>query len=165
MDLPKSFYLSPTAEQIEEYIEFIDWSLMPINRIPKETKEKFSWLNSLGMIIWLQDILSSCDVLENKTEFPNRVFFFRNDKLYAEFTKIEGKGKVCFDYDETFEVIAGRFGLEINSDTLTLMRNVLKYQLGFNILDIEVLLRQRTREVEKFFAQPSKPVMRTPGRW
>ncbi len=54
-------YNTLTAEQLEEYAEFVDWSLVPSHLITEEVKKSFGMLKSLKMRLWFDDLFVDID--------------------------------------------------------------------------------------------------------
>ncbi len=148
MDLPKSFYLGPTAEQIEEYIEFIDWSLMPINRIPKETKEKFSDVKQLQLIIWMQEIFDTYEIKENKITFPDSLFFFKDRICYIELDK---KGIIRLSYDGILNIIDNTFTFDLVNIACPIIANLVNHHFGNESTLVDVLFDSRKITINNFF--------------
>ncbi len=161
MKLPANFYVNPTAEQIEEHIEFIDWSLMPLNLITNETKSRFSGIKMLNMITWLQGILSSCEVFEHKMPYINSTLLCRDEKCYVEISRsvdvggieIAGlsKVKIALANKEIFNEIKETFGIGLDLNTLGVVRNVIKWQFGLEEFIINVLDAERQKGIQRYF--------------
>lgn len=224
-----------TEDQIEELIEEIDWTRIPIYLITENIKEKFKDVKLLRFRVFLEDLMqrgkfqNRCMytdfegverevvnkdnvffVIDNKVmfsveleygkvhevllllnsmllefskelhitddeivnfaaailfEFINTIFFFNEGNLYIDFYKCGDKGKVSLNYTKIIKVIEERFGFDIDAITVSIIKNILKYQFGLEISFIEILLRERKIEVEKFFLTVVHPSSRTPGTW
>lgn len=86
MNLSKESYDTMTAEQLEEYIEFIDWKEFPIGLINDELKTKFSNFPKLKARIWFEEILNSLERKTDSERFGNKIFFFKEDEILFEYS-------------------------------------------------------------------------------
>ncbi len=96
-------YNTLTIEQIEEKVEFIDWSLMPSHLITEDVKKSFGSMPQLNARLWFEDLLSKMVIKEDPKEFPNIVFFFIEDKYYMDSYK--SRDLWC-SYDRIWSVLA-----------------------------------------------------------
>ncbi len=71
-------YKNLTEDQLEEFVEFVDWSMVPTHLITKEIVNKFSCFNGLLARMWFEDVISKLNIKEDKKRFPNTIFFFLN---------------------------------------------------------------------------------------
>lgn len=148
MILPIEFYDNPTDEQIEENIEFIDWTIVPINLITQDIKDKFSDFRELQLIIWLQDILDTCEVMKNNSEFPNAIFFFRDRNCLIEFYK----GEIMqISYEEIITAIVLKFNLELLGTAFPIISNVAKYHFGKENIKVTALFDDRRNRINYLF--------------
>ncbi len=75
-------YNTLTAEQLEEHVEFIDWSLVPPRLITDEIKKSFSMFKGLQARLWFEYLLFKMEKKEDKEKFPNETFFLIDDMWY-----------------------------------------------------------------------------------
>ncbi len=78
-------YDTLTAEQIEEHVEFIDWSLIPSKLITVEIKEKFKSIPQLKARVWFENLLSQMVIRVDPDAFPDRIFYFIGEEYQMEF--------------------------------------------------------------------------------
>lgn len=148
MILPAEFYDNPTPEQIEENIEFIDWSIMPLHLITQDIRDKFSAYGKLRMVIWLQEIFDTYEVKEHKTAFPDTIFFFKDNKCYVEFDR---GGIIRFTYKEVFYVMDKVFGTYPRESGL-IIKNIVNFHFGIENVSVHVLFSDRIKTINHFFA-------------
>ncbi len=80
-------YKTLTVEQIEEHVEFIDWSMVPSYLITDELKTIFKSIPQLQARIWFEDLMSQMVIKEDQVKFQNRIYFFIKDKWCMEYVK------------------------------------------------------------------------------
>ncbi len=68
-------YENLTSEQIEEFVEFIDWSKVPSKFITDEVKKSFGAFPGLNLRIWFEDILSKLKPMSGYEEFIDGVCY------------------------------------------------------------------------------------------
>lgn len=81
-------YNKLTEGQLEEFVEFIDWHMIPDHWITEEVKRKFKDIPELQVRIWFEELLGSLVAKVDEDRFPGRVFFFRGEEVYMRI--IEG---------------------------------------------------------------------------
>lgn len=74
-ELQKLDYENLTSEQIEEFVEFIDWSKVPIRFITDDVKNSFGAFPGLSLRVWFDDILSNLKPLKGYEEFIDGVCY------------------------------------------------------------------------------------------
>ncbi len=84
-------YDTLTIEQLEEHVEFIDWSLVSSCLITDEIKKSFSSLPGLKARLWLENLLNKMVFKEDQVAYPNAIFFFIGDEYYMEFNLKNGR--------------------------------------------------------------------------
>lgn len=77
-------YKNFTEEQLEEWVEFIDWSLVPSHLLNEEVRTQFKDIKGLQVRIWFEDLLASLEIKVDKEKYPDSIFFFLEDKWYME---------------------------------------------------------------------------------
>lgn len=154
------FYDNPTVEQIEENIEFIDWSLMPLNLITQDIKDMFSTIPGLEVVKLLQNIFDTYETMENNDTYPNTVFFLRGNKCYASFDR--KNGKINFNYKEVYVVMQKKFGFDPRDNNKAdaylidkLVKNVVKHQFGKEKATLGILAGAKYTEIQSFFCPPN----------
>ncbi len=77
-------YDTLTAEDLEEYVEFIDWTLVSPKLITDEVKKSFGSMPQLNFRIWFEDFMINMDIKEDQGSFSNEYFFFSKDIFCME---------------------------------------------------------------------------------
>ncbi len=77
-------YNTLTTEQLEEYAEFVDWSLVPSELITEKIKKSFEPMSKLKTRLWFEDLLKQMVIKEDKKKYPQSIFFFIDEFLYME---------------------------------------------------------------------------------
>ncbi len=80
-------YNTLTAEELEEQIEFIDWSMIPSKLLTEDIKKNFKDISGLEIRIWFEDLLSRMILKEDKNKYPDYICFFIGNKWYMTFNK------------------------------------------------------------------------------
>ncbi len=78
-------YDNLTFKELEEYVEFIDWSRVPYRLIIEDVKKSFGFLPQLGARIWFEDLLLKMEIKEDLRIYSNSIFFFIENDLYMSF--------------------------------------------------------------------------------
>lgn len=151
MVLPKAFYDNTTIEQIEEYIEFVDWSLVPLNLITEEFILKFSDIKIVKIIVWMQDILYSCEIKHDQMPFINTTLLLRDEKCYVEINNNSDKLKVTIAHKEVLLAIEENFRIGITIDMVGIVRNIIKWQFGLEEFAFNILDEQRQKGIQRYF--------------
>lgn len=79
-----------TKDQLEEWVEFIDWSKIPSRLLTEDIRKKFKDLSGLQVRMYLEDFLNSLEVKIDKRKYPDYIFFFRKGKWCIYFDKTNG---------------------------------------------------------------------------
>ncbi len=107
MNLTPEFYENLTTEKLEEYAEFVDWTLVPIHLITEDLRHKFYCFPLFGTIIWFRELINSFDIRTLKS-FTNRKFYFIKGKYaYMEYDTETCK-LWCSDY-HIWSVFTGNY--------------------------------------------------------
>ncbi len=69
-----------TVEQLEEHVEFIDWSLVPSKLLTTKIKKLFGSLPQLKARIQFEKILPKISLKEDQKRYPGWHFFFIGNK-------------------------------------------------------------------------------------
>ncbi len=77
-------YRTLTVEQLEEHVEFIDWSIVPSHLLTNEVQDLFKSIQKLRARLWFEDLLSKMVIKKNENTLTRRVFFFFEDKWYMD---------------------------------------------------------------------------------
>ncbi len=77
-------YNTLTAEQLEEYAEFVDWSMVPSHLLTDDVRKSFGFLPALNSRLWFEDLLPQMVIKEDQKRYPYRYFFFIDDKYYMD---------------------------------------------------------------------------------
>lgn len=155
MILPTEFYENPTTEQIEENIEFIDWSIMPLNLITEDIKEKFSGVRILAAIIWLQDILNFYEVKRDEESFPNTAFYFKDNRCCIEFDR----KTIKLDYRTILLFMKTTFGIDLKEEAVPIIKNIARHHFGLSNIGFDVLVGNRPTEIAYHFLGFWKEIM------
>ncbi len=108
MDLkPKINYSNLTVEQIEEYVEFIDWSKISKELFTDEIKQKFGSFPQVRLRIWFEDLLDKIQIPNKHEKFIINVFYCKDNEGYLEFDKKSrqlfcSKQKVWKEFEKIF---------------------------------------------------------------
>ncbi len=73
-------YNTLTEEQLEEHVEFINWSLVPPHLLTKNIRQIFKSVPQMNAKIWFEDLMSKMEIREDQERFPNIVFYFVADE-------------------------------------------------------------------------------------
>ncbi len=98
-------YNTLTAEELEKYVEFIDWSMVPPYLITKEIRTKFNSIPQLQARLHLEDLFSKMENKQDQEKYPDCIFFFIEEDCYMELTLKNGNlwcsfEKIWFDIKE-----------------------------------------------------------------
>ncbi len=74
-------YNTLTREQLEEYVEFIDWSLVSSNLLTEEVKVKFTSIPQLQARIWIEELLLKMVMKKDKDD-QDDIFFYLKEIKY-----------------------------------------------------------------------------------
>ncbi len=74
-------YNTLTTKDLEEKVEFIDWSLIPSHLITEGVKTKFGSIPQLQARIWFEDLILKMERRKNKY-VPGNTYFYIGDDLY-----------------------------------------------------------------------------------
>lgn len=83
MKLLDSFYVNINASQLEEFIEFIDWTIVPKHLLTEKLVNKFHCIKDIEARIWFEQLLNSMHKRAS-IEFPDKLFFFNGEKYCME---------------------------------------------------------------------------------
>ncbi len=75
-------YNTLTVEQLEEYAEFVDWSMVPCNLITDDVRKSFGFLPALNARLWFEDLLSQMVIKEDQNKYLDRLCYFVDDIWY-----------------------------------------------------------------------------------
>lgn len=103
--LAPEFYKNLTSDKLEEYIEFVEWPLVPIHLITEEFKIKFSSFKEVVAIFWFKELLTSLD----RKEFEDVFFFYKGEKCYMTYD-VDSEFLWCLN-EEIWSVIK-KFGFD-----------------------------------------------------
>ncbi len=78
-------YNKLTTEQLEEHVEFIDWSLVPSHLITDDVKKLFGSMPQLNARLWFEDLISKMVIKEDKKRYPDYIFFFIGEEYYMDY--------------------------------------------------------------------------------
>lgn len=125
-------YTTLTEEQIEELVEFINWSRVPSHFITENVRRKFSPIfKGLQIRIWFEDLLSSFQIKVDRRIYPDSIFFFIEGELYME---LDIKtGDLWCSYDNMWSVFESKFDCKYDKIQLFIKNVVEMY-----IKDMEV---------------------------
>ncbi len=119
-------YDTLTAEQLEEYIEFVDdWLSVPSHLINEDLGKKFPSIRDLQRILWFENLYPKMVIKEDQTVFPNRIFYFIGDEWYMD---LDSKtGVLCFSFKKIWNDFYKKYypGCEIY-DTGKVQRYMIK---------------------------------------
>ncbi len=73
-----------TAEQLEEYAEFIDWSRVSSKLLTEKVNKSFGFLPQFAARLWFEDILSQMIIKEDQKKYPNFLLFFIGEEWYMD---------------------------------------------------------------------------------
>ncbi len=164
-------YNTLTAEQIEEYVEFIDWSFVPFHLLTDNVKKLFGSIPRLVARIWLEDLLSQMVVKEDQEKFPDRIFFFIGDECLMNL-ELKNWSLWC-SHDAIWSILEKKIGTEY-SKVQSFIKNVMEQHFkneevtpGFmapivqksmeqHFKDKEVTPKLQNLEVSKFIEQHFK---------
>lgn len=150
MDLRASFrevqkldYNNLTDEQIEEFVEFLDWSRVPSRFITNDVKKYFGSFPELNLRIWFEDILSKLQPLSGYEEFISGVCYqdILTKNFLAEFNFI--KNKIYFCNKNVLSKINENHKSNYTSNTVEkYIRSVWKehhYQTGKKLISVDTV--------------------------
>lgn len=74
-----------TADQLEEWAELIDWSMVPSHLLTPRMAKNFSPVfNDLKARIWLEELLNSLELKIYELKYPHLLSFSKEGNLYME---------------------------------------------------------------------------------
>lgn len=114
---------SLTEDQLEEWVEFIDWSLVPSSLLTENIKKKFHSFPGLQLRIWFEDLFGSLEIKIDREEYPNRVFFFKGEEIYMELD--EKDGNLSCSYKNIWSFFYDKIGRNHN-ETQRYIKNVVE---------------------------------------
>ncbi len=116
-------YKTLNVEELEEYAEFVDWSLVPLHLLTEDIKVKFGTIPKLAARIWFEDLLSQMVIKEDKTEFPDRIFFFIKNKCPMNLGLTNWS--VWCSHEDIWSIFENKFRYNYN-ETQLFIKNVLE---------------------------------------
>lgn len=75
-----------TEEQLEEFVEFIDWTLVPTYLLTEEIEKKFSCFPQAKARIWFERFYSELRILKS----GNHMFFFQGREMVMDLNLEDG---------------------------------------------------------------------------
>ncbi len=91
MYLSKESYDTLTVEQLEENIEFLDWTLVPRKMFTHELQAKFSCVSKLRARVWFDRILDQITAKALEEKCPDIIFLFIDKRCYMHLNKYTGE--------------------------------------------------------------------------
>ncbi len=128
-----------TEEIIEEHVELIDWSIVPMHLITENIREKFKSIKGLQSRIWLEDILEKLTFNPHESSPVNLIYFHILGKIY-----------ITYDFSKQH--------LSVSKSRIW---NVLNKQPGINPTEIRYLLRNviKNKYKDRTFFEDKKIVI------
>lgn len=121
-------YNTFTEEQLEEWIEFVDWSMVPYHLLTENIRRKFHSVPGLQVRLWFEELLNSLEVKINEERYPNRVFFFKENEWYMDWRK-SSKSLWC-SYDRIWSVFENKIGRNYD-EIQRFIKNVVEMHFKF----------------------------------
>ncbi len=84
-------YRTLTIEELEEYAEFVDWSMVPCSLLTNEVKTKFKSIPQLNARLWFEDLVSKMTIKEDQRKYPYRFFFFIDYNYFMDLNLRNGE--------------------------------------------------------------------------
>ncbi len=84
-------YNTLSVEELEEHVEFIDWSMIPSRLLTDEVRKTFRTLPQFKVRIWIEDLLVQMVIKEDQEKFPDKLFFFIEDRCFFELNFTNGQ--------------------------------------------------------------------------
>ncbi len=136
-------YNKLTAESLEEYVEFIDWSIIPYHLLTEDVRKLFGSIPQLKARLWFEDLLSKMAVKENEKVFPDCVFFIIENECFIELNF--RKKDFWFSLDSIWYVLEYKFYYNYEY-THFFLKNVMKQY--YEKIELELELKSKLSNFE-----------------
>lgn len=107
MQLASSFYVNMNEAQLEEYIEFVDWTIVPKDLLTEKLVNKFPSIIDLRARIWFEQLLNSMTERTSR-EYPDKFFFFKEGKYCMDLNV--SKNTLIYSDSEVYLNFLNKFG-------------------------------------------------------
>ncbi len=143
-------YNTLTSDQLEEYAEFVDWSLVPSKLLTEEMKKTFGSIPILNARLWIDDLLSKMVIKKDQEKLPNIVFFFIGEEWYMEL-ELNNGGLWCNE-NKMWLIIKKKTRFNY-TEIKTFIRNVMKQHLDVNtVIPFNVRsLNEMNDDIKQYF--------------
>ncbi len=136
MNKPTIDYNTLTEEQLEEYAEFVDWSLVPVHLLTEDINKLFDFFPHLKIRLWFEDLLSKMDIKEDQEKYPNELFFFVGNDWFMDLSL--KSGDLWFSDYYIWSVFEKKHGFSY-SETQMFIKNVI--EMHFKNMTVTPLMR------------------------
>ncbi len=116
-------YDTLTIEQLEEHVEFVDWSMVPFHLFTEDIKKSFGSISQLQTRLWFDNLLSQMVIKEDQKRFPDRIFFFIGDECPMNLG-LKNWSLWC-SHDAIWSILEKKFGNNY-IDVQTFIKNVVQ---------------------------------------
>ncbi len=125
-------YDTLTTETIDEYAEFINWSLVPSHLITDEVKKNFEFFPTLRARVWFDDILHKMVIKKDQKRYPNKIFFFVDDEYFMDFD-FECNTIWC-SYQNFWSIFNAKSNIKDDSEISNIIKNLVEQHFKTSII-------------------------------
>lgn len=120
-----------TEDQLEEFVEFIDWSLVSSSLLTEEVKRKFKDITELQVRLWFEELLNSMEIKMDRKKFPYSIFFFKEGEWYMELdTK---NGNLWGSNERIWSTLRRKTGASIEKMLTLIVEEMKRYFNGIEV--------------------------------
>ncbi len=85
-------YKTLTVDQLEERVEFVDWSLVPSELLTKKIKRSFGFLPKLKARLWFEGLIRKMKIVDPGLGRGNLDFYYNN----VRYMRFESQTKILW---------------------------------------------------------------------
>lgn len=116
-------YNTLAEDQLEEFVEFVDWSMVPYRLLTEDIRKKFKDIQKLQARIWFEELLNSLEIKIDEEKYPGHIFFFMQDEWHMDLNE-ETENLWCSD-GKIWSVFESKIGRNYNKIQL-FIKNIIE---------------------------------------
>lgn len=119
-------YNTLTEDQLEEWVEFIDWSMAPYRLLVDDIRKKFKDIPKLQVRLWFEETLRSLRVKVHKGKYSNTIVFSKGLSSLMDLDL--DSGVLWCSYRKIWEPLENKKGRNYG-ETQSFIKNILEMYL------------------------------------
>lgn len=147
-------YNTLSEDQLEEFVEFIDWSLVPSHLLTEDIKKRFSFIfKGLQVRLWLEELLFSFEAKIDEEKYPGTIFFFKKDKWYMDLDldlMNRKKGKIWCSRERIWTTLGEKISCDPNERKRFIKNIMASFFKSIEIISVDYFIINRTLVEEHF---------------